>query len=158
MIFNFFNHNSPEPGYNRFKPHSSKGITLAYLIDVLEVFQVSLKSISLLHGDFFLFFPCSVPKWKKANKPTRGSHRWRTSAALVGSLASTQVGKWTKDSYSRTFMRSFVHIHLYSGREVKNRLIECHKKILRCLDRRSENLKVEAMSMSQANMISEINC
>ena len=74
MIFNFFNHYSPEPGYNRFKPHSSKGITLAYLIDVLEVFQVSLKSISLLQGDFFLAFPCSVPKWKKANKPTRGSH------------------------------------------------------------------------------------
>ena len=53
MIFNFFDHISPEPGYNRFKPHSSKGITLAYLIDVLEVFQVSLKSISLLRGDFF---------------------------------------------------------------------------------------------------------
>ena len=62
MIFNFFNHNSPEPGYNRLKPHSSKGITLAYLIDVLEVFQVSLKSISLLQGDFFLAFLCSVQK------------------------------------------------------------------------------------------------
>ena len=68
MVFNFFYHNSPEPGYNRFKPHSSKGITLAYLIDVLEVFQVSLKLISLA-------FPCSVPKWKNSNKPTRGSHR-----------------------------------------------------------------------------------
>ena len=56
------------------------------------------------------------------------------------------------------FMYSFLHIHLYYGREVKNRLIECHKKILKRLDDRSDNFKVEAMSIVHVHVISEINC
>ena len=39
---------APEPGYNRFKPSSSKGVNLAYFIDVNEIFKVSLHNIICL--------------------------------------------------------------------------------------------------------------
>ena len=36
---------APEPGYNRFKPSSSKGGDLAYFIDANEIFKVSLHNM-----------------------------------------------------------------------------------------------------------------
>ena len=144
MIFNFFNHNSPEPGYNRLKPHSSKGITLAYLIDVLEVFQVSLNQF-LFYG--VIFFQPFLVQYQNGKRLTS-----QPEALTDGGLQQLWLARWhlhKQESGLKTLalllpcIASQSFVLWWRCKKQANRM---SRKILKCLDHRTDNFKVEAMS------------